>query len=141
MRSFWSGKRVTVTGGAGWAVVRVIDRGRGFDPGATPPSHRGIRESITGRMLAAGGRAAIASRPGADGDEVVWAQELLNAAGARLPVGGFYGARTARALAGFQARRGLHANGILDPATWMALLREHAREPSWANGPPDSARE
>ncbi len=56
---------VTVTGGTGWAVVKIADRGRGFDPAATPPSRRGIRESITGRMLAAGGRAAIASRPGA----------------------------------------------------------------------------
>jgi signal transduction histidine kinase len=56
---------VTVTGGAGWAVVKITDRGRGFDPAATPPSRRGIRESITGRMLAAGGQAAIASRPGA----------------------------------------------------------------------------
>jgi signal transduction histidine kinase len=55
---------VIVTGGAGWAVVKVTDRGRGFDPAATPPSRRGIRESITGRMLAAGGRAAIASHPG-----------------------------------------------------------------------------
>ena len=56
---------LTVTGGAGWAVVKVVDSGRGFDPAALPPSRRGIRESITGRMLAAGGRAAIASRPGA----------------------------------------------------------------------------
>ncbi len=56
---------VTVTGGVGWAVVKIIDRGRGFDPAATAPSRRGIRESIIGRMLAAGGRAAIASRPGA----------------------------------------------------------------------------
>jgi signal transduction histidine kinase len=56
---------VTVNGGAGWAVVEITDRGRGFDPAATPPSRRGIRESITGRMLAAGGGAAIASRPGA----------------------------------------------------------------------------
>ena len=56
---------VTVTGGAGWAVVKVTDQGRGFDPAATPPSRRGIRESITARMLAAGGRAAIASPPGA----------------------------------------------------------------------------
>ncbi|MBV9855803.1 MAG: ATP-binding protein [Streptosporangiaceae bacterium] len=55
---------VTVTGGAGWAVVKITDRGRGFDPAATPPSRRGIRESITGRMLAVGGRAVIASRPG-----------------------------------------------------------------------------
>ncbi|HEX4062902.1 MAG TPA: ATP-binding protein [Streptosporangiaceae bacterium] len=56
---------VTVTGGAGWAVVEIADHGRGFDPAATPPSRRGIRESITGRMLAAGGLAAIASHPGA----------------------------------------------------------------------------
>ena len=56
---------VTVTGGAGWAVVKVTDCGRGFDPSATPPSRRGIRESITGRMLAVGGRATITSRPGA----------------------------------------------------------------------------
>ncbi len=56
---------VTVTGGKGWAVVKITDHGRGFDPAATPLSRRGIRESITGRMLAAGGRAAIASRPGA----------------------------------------------------------------------------
>ncbi len=56
---------VIVTGDAGWAVVKIIDHGRGFDPDAIPPSRRGIRESITGRMLAAGGRAAIASRAGA----------------------------------------------------------------------------
>ena len=56
---------VTMAGGTGWAVIKITDRGRGFDPAATPLSRRGIRESITGRMLAAGGRAAIASRPGA----------------------------------------------------------------------------
>jgi signal transduction histidine kinase len=56
---------VIVTGGAGWAVVKVTDRGRGFDPDLTPPSRRGIRESITGRMQAAGGQAAVSSQPGA----------------------------------------------------------------------------
>jgi signal transduction histidine kinase len=56
---------VTVTGGAGWAVVKITDCGRGFDPAAIPPSRRGIRESITGRMVAAGGLAAIDSQPGA----------------------------------------------------------------------------
>jgi signal transduction histidine kinase len=56
---------VTVTGGVGWAVVKITDRGRGFDPAAVPPSRRGIRESITGRMLAAGGHAEIDSQPGA----------------------------------------------------------------------------
>jgi len=56
---------VSVAGGAGWAVIKITDCGRGFNPDAIPPSRRGIRESITGRMLAAGGRAAIVSRPGA----------------------------------------------------------------------------
>jgi signal transduction histidine kinase len=56
---------VSVAGGAGWAVIKITDRGRGFNPNAIPASRRGIRESITGRMLAAGGQAAIASRPGA----------------------------------------------------------------------------
>ncbi len=56
---------VTLTGGAGWVVVKITDHGRGFDPATTPPSRRGIRESITGRMQAAGGLAAIASNPGA----------------------------------------------------------------------------
>ncbi len=78
-------------------------------------------------------------RAGADGDEIVWAQELLNGAGARLPVGGFFGAQTANALAHFQARHHLRANGALGPATWKALLRLHAREPSWATSAPDSA--
>jgi hypothetical protein len=36
-------------------------------------------------------------RAGACGDEIVQAQELLNAAGAHLPVGGFFGAETERA--------------------------------------------
>jgi signal transduction histidine kinase len=56
---------VIVSGGVGWAVIKVTDRGRGFDSAAIPPSRRGIRESITGRMLEVGGRAAIASHPGA----------------------------------------------------------------------------
>jgi signal transduction histidine kinase len=56
---------VSVAGGTGWAIIKITDCGRGFNPDAIPASRRGIRESITGRMLAAGGRAAIASRPGA----------------------------------------------------------------------------
>jgi hypothetical protein len=87
-------------------------------------------------------RAVVAAtlRPGADGDEVVWAPELLNAAGAQLPVGGYYGAETARAVASFQTRHHLQPSGILGPATWGALSRFRAREPSWAKSPPDSAQ-
>ncbi|HEV3047545.1 MAG TPA: peptidoglycan-binding domain-containing protein, partial [Solirubrobacteraceae bacterium] len=76
-------------------------------------------------------------RPGADGDEIVQAQELLNAAGAHLPVGGFYGAQTERALARFQARHRLPVTGILGPASWRALTRLRPRVPSWKQPPPD----
>ncbi len=79
-------------------------------------------------------------RPGADGDQVVWAQELLNADGAGLPVGGFFGAQTSRAVARFQSGHGLRADGILGPRTWSRLMRLRAREPSWAKAPPQSAR-
>ncbi len=86
-------------------------------------------------------RAVLAAtlRPSADGDQVVWAQELLNAAGARLPVGGYFGAQTARAVGAFQGKHRLRVSGAIDAATWKALLRLHARQPSWAGGPPDSA--
>ncbi len=79
-------------------------------------------------------------KAGADGDEIVWAQELLNAAGARLPVGGFFGAQTQRALVRFQSRRRLARTGVLDAPTWRALLRFRAREPSWSKASPESAR-
>jgi hypothetical protein len=78
--------------------------------------------------------------PGADGDEVVWAQEHLNGAGSRLPVGGFYGAQTARAVARFQTRHHLRADGILGASTWRSLLKVRPRVPSWAKAPPQSAR-
>ena len=73
---------------------------------------------------------------GACGDEIVQAQELLDAAGAHLPVGGYFGAETARAVASFQSRHRLAPSGALGPATWRALLRLHPREPSWASAPP-----
>ncbi|MGO9487489.1 MAG: peptidoglycan-binding domain-containing protein [Solirubrobacteraceae bacterium] len=99
--------------------------------------------ALVPRPLPALRRAAVFAsvRPGADGDAVVWAQELLDGAGARLPVGGFFGAETARAVARFQSRHRLRADGLLDAPTWRELLRFRAREPSWVNGPPDSARQ
>jgi hypothetical protein len=82
---------------------------------------------------------AATIRPGADGDAVLWAQELLDGAGAHLPIGGFFGAQTARAVTRFQARHRLRRSGVLDAPTWRALLRVHPRVPSWAKRSPDSA--
>jgi hypothetical protein len=109
-----------------------------FDLDSAPPA---LLSSLAAPAPRLRRRAIVAPtvRAGADGDEVLWAQELLNAGGAHLPVGGFYGAQTSRAVAKFQAQHRLPSNGVLGPATWKALSRLHPREPSWAKGPPDSA--
>ncbi|ONK12467.1 ATP-binding protein [Streptomyces sp. MP131-18] len=44
--------------------VTVADEGVGFDPAAVPTYRQGLKLSVTGRMAAAGGHAAVASRPG-----------------------------------------------------------------------------
>jgi signal transduction histidine kinase len=49
--------------------VFVRDRGKGFDVEAVGDGHHGIAESIRGRMVRHGGRAAIHSTPG-EGTEV-----------------------------------------------------------------------
>jgi len=102
-------------------------------------------DSASGEDLAALGQASagparVRVRPptlhaGADGDEIVWAQELLDAAGARLPIGGFFGGQTERAVVRFQARHRLRRSGLLDAATWTALERLRAHEPSWRAPP------
>jgi hypothetical protein len=109
-----------------------------FDLDSAPPT---LLSSLATRAPRLRRRTILAPtlRAGADGDEVLWAQELLNASGAQLPVGGFYGAQTSRAVAAFQTRHGLPANGVLSPATWRALSRFHPHEPSWAKRAPDSA--
>ncbi len=48
--------------------VFVRDRGIGFDPGALPADRGGVRDSVVGRMAAAGGEATIRSTPGAGTD-------------------------------------------------------------------------
>ncbi|OLT16562.1 hypothetical protein BJF79_18245 [Actinomadura sp. CNU-125] len=45
-------------------VLTIADDGDGFDPTAVPPHRRGLRESVHGRMRAAGGGACVESRPG-----------------------------------------------------------------------------
>jgi signal transduction histidine kinase len=46
------------------AEVFVRDEGPGFEPDAVPTERRGIRDSIAGRMAAAGGSATIDAAPG-----------------------------------------------------------------------------
>ena len=75
------------------------------------------------------------------GDLVVWAQEHLITAGAELPVTGFFGTQTARAVRLFKEARGLPANAIIDTETWNALLTFTPYRPRWtAAGASTSAR-
>jgi hypothetical protein len=66
------------------------------------------------------------------GDLVVWAQQHLVAAGAEVPVTGFFGPKTARAVRTFKEERGMPANGIIDTDTWEQLLIFTPYRPSWA---------
>jgi hypothetical protein len=69
------------------------------------------------------------------GDMVVWAQQHLVAAGAVLPVTGFFGRQTAGAVRVFKEERGLAANGVIDTETWNALLTYTPERVRWAARP------
>ncbi|MGA5418475.1 GH25 family lysozyme [Streptomyces pseudogriseolus] len=56
------------------------------------------------------------------GTDVVTAQQLLNAAGARRDTDGIYGRATEAAVESFQTARGLEADGLIGPKTWGALI-------------------
>jgi Putative peptidoglycan binding domain len=73
------------------------------------------------------------------GDLVVWAQEHLIAAGAELPVTGFFGRQTARAVRLFKEERGMPANGIVDTDTWAQLLTYTPYRAPWARQAPAGA--
>src|SRR5690606_19295290 len=65
-----AGGEVTVYAEATPQAVEVFvrDRGAGFEPDAVPDGRLGIRESIVGRMVRAGGTAQVSSGP--EGTEV-----------------------------------------------------------------------
>jgi hypothetical protein len=68
---------------------------------------------------------------GAAGDLVVWAQEHLVSAGARIAIDGAFGPLTKRALERFQSAHGLSPSGLIDTDTWDALLRYRAAHVVW----------
>ena len=107
--SWWSWQE---TNGREWGALG--------DDGATEPV-AGYRQEVVHPLLKRKSR----------GDLVVWAQEHLIAAGADLPVTGFFGPKTARAVREFKEARGLPANGIVDTETWNALLAFTPYRPRW----------
>jgi hypothetical protein len=75
------------------------------------------------------------------GDLVVWAQQHLAAQGDAVAVDGTYGAETADAVRGFQARKGLARSGEIGDATWRALLAHRPAPVPWSRvGSPAAAR-
>lgn len=50
--------------------LEIVDDGKGFSVGEVPPTRRGLRESVHGRMTLAGGTATVTSAEGAG--TVVW---------------------------------------------------------------------
>jgi hypothetical protein len=113
--------------------------------GALPPSWWSWQET-SGREWGALG-ATAARRPitgyrqnfthpllkrGSKGDMVVWAQARLVGAGAALPVTGFFGRQTYRAVRDFQEGHGLPADGMVGTTTWDALLTVAPYRVPWA---------
>jgi hypothetical protein len=76
---------------------------------------------------------SVKSRHGiSSGDLVVWAQEHLVKAGARITIDGGFGPRTQSAVQSFQTSRGLSPSGVIDAATWQALLRYPPVNVTWS---------
>jgi hypothetical protein len=70
---------------------------------------------------------------GSMGDQVVWAQEHLRGAGARLPVTGYFGRKTRRAVKRFQRKRGLQADGKIGANTWRKLMKVKPDAVDWSS--------
>jgi hypothetical protein len=69
---------------------------------------------------------------GARGDLVVWAQQLLRAAGHDLVVDGSFGPGTERAVLAFQRAKGLAETGTVEIRTWKALLEREPVPTRWS---------
>jgi hypothetical protein len=67
----------------------------------------------------------------AQGDVVVWLQELLKANGRKLSVDGDFGNQTRKALRAFQADKHLSITGTTDVRTWRRLLRRAPAITHW----------
>lgn len=90
---------------------------------ATPPASFA---ALGAPVAALTGYQAVLDYPtlgvGSRGDRVVWAQQHLVGAGHPQPITGYFGATTAASVRAYQAARGLAQTGVIDGATWPALL-------------------
>jgi len=70
---------------------------------------------------------------GSRGDLVVWAQEHLKAAGELVPVTGYFGDKTRRAVRRFQRSKGYVGDGRIGARTWRSLLDVTPRMVDWSS--------
>ena len=74
-------------------------------------------------------RLSTQSRGGlSSGDLVVWAQEHLVSAGARIRIDGSFGSQTQTAVTRFQTSHGLSPTGVLDASDVAGAAPLHARQ-------------
>ncbi|MBX5440581.1 MAG: peptidoglycan-binding protein [Solirubrobacteraceae bacterium] len=83
---------------------------------------RAIARAVTPTALRASPPTYPTVRPGARSDYVVWAKDHLRERGYRVTRDTRFDATTAAAVRAFQSASGLPVTGVLDPATWAALL-------------------
>lgn len=76
-------------------------------------------------------RTVATIRRGNKGDLVIWAQEHLYGAGARIAIDGIFGPKTQAAVRSFQAHRHMPVTGKIDAATWNALLKIAPVKVTW----------
>jgi hypothetical protein len=88
-------------------------------------------EAIPGAGRSGSGSPVLAK--GSRGDLVVWAQEHLRGAGHSVPVTGYFGDLTRRAVKRFQRSKGFADVGQIGPLTWQALLDVEPRMVDWSS--------
>jgi putative peptidoglycan binding protein len=88
-------------------------------------------EAIPGAGRSDSGYPVLAK--GSRGDLVVWAQEHLKRADESLPVTGYFGKLTRRAVRHFQRSKGQVDDGRIGPRTWRALLDVAPRTVDWSS--------
>jgi Putative peptidoglycan binding domain len=86
-------------------------------------------------------RGYVGLAAGARGDLAIWAQQLLRAAGQDVRVDGSFGDGMERAVLAFQREQGLEETGIVEIATWKALLEREPVVTRWSRrGEPRALR-
>ena len=75
---------------------------------------------------------------GAKGDQVLWLQEHLASAYPTQEVTGLYGAQTTANVRAFQTAHGIPAGGVVESATWPALLALPPVAVNWTGGGPNA---